>query len=89
MESISKYLRVKVTPKKVRTERGDLLEYFAKAAGWTIPRMAKKCQGLDLDALYFLKSGFEDRLRRNNKLTAIKWFFWSLNPKKHDDKTTL
>ena len=62
------------------SERGELLRFFALKSEWSIPRIAKKVSHLSVQDLYYMKSAFEDRERRNGKITAIKWFFWSLKP---------
>lgn len=47
------------TPQKGRkpSERGELLAYFAKKLGVTIPRVASQLKGMqDLRTLYYIKS---------------------------------
>lgn len=83
-------------PKRKRpSERAELLEFFIpylkeewdekKYGKLTFSRLNWKLQNLKNPDLYYLKSGFIDRLRRNNRNTAVRWFWWSLNPDKHTD----
>lgn len=39
-----------------KSERGEVLKYFADKMGWKIGRVARKVQGLNLQDLYFVKS---------------------------------
>lgn len=73
------------------TERGELMKYFVdelnvsrrgKLRPLTIGRMGKVLQGLSVQDLYYMKSQFEDRLRRNGRDAASKHFWWSLREEK-------
>jgi hypothetical protein len=90
MDHITKSLPERQQHRKAtrRTERGDLLDEFlrrlkptwdAKRFGeLTVPRLAKKLQGIDTKDLYYLKSVCED------SKSYAKRFFWEINPNKHE-----
>lgn len=69
-----------------KTERGDLMKYFMEHINQnrpdheklTMPRMGVILKGLTVTDLYYMKAQFEDRLERNDLLTAVKHFWWSL-----------
>lgn len=88
--------------KRAPTERGELLQWFVDEVNrgrvdgrfpkMTMPRMAKKLQGLDMEALYYMRSVMRDLemnppmvdgKRVDGYVRAQKWFFWSLDNKKH------
>lgn len=60
---------VPTEPQKTRkTERGELLKYFASKLHITIPRVAAKLgPGLTLDDLYFIKSSCDAYERDGNQ----------------------
>jgi hypothetical protein len=74
-------------PRKATSERGELLKMFlrkltphwdAKRFGkLTIPRIARKLEGIPTKDLYYL-----DRVCEDSKNYA-KRFFWEINPSKH------
>lgn len=78
-----------------KTERGELLKYFAdelnesrgKRPKLTIGRMGKVLEGLEVKDLYYMQSAFKDRLNRNGRESASKWFWWSLKEEKKEHAT--
>lgn len=91
MEQIKNLFGEIVKPEKDRrTERGELLKQFlrmllpewdAKKFGpLTIPRIARKVQGIPTKDLYYL-----DNVCRDSKNYSMR-FWWELNPNKHDGK---
>lgn len=76
------------------TERENLVQYFVdelnisrrgKLALLTPGRMRKVFEGLEKKDLYYMKSQFEDRLRRNSRDSASKYFWWSLKPQNREE----
>lgn len=49
-----------------KTERGELLLYFAKKTGYTIKRVAFKLTGIPTKDLYYIKSCCDDYENRGN-----------------------
>jgi hypothetical protein len=78
---------VKSPAKERKYERGELLKEFlrnilpswdAKRYGkMTIPRLARKLQGIPTKDLYYI-----DRVCKDSK-NYSKRFFWEIDPKKH------
>jgi hypothetical protein len=86
MQPIGSLLKQRPKP-KATSERGELLEEFLKRIlpTWdakrfdklTVPRLAKKLQGIPTKDLYYLKRVCED------SKDYAKRFFYEINPKKH------
>ena len=84
MEKISFNKKYKKTK---GTERGELMRYFTDTLNKdlgsykpvTIPRMGYILQGLNLEALYYLKSIMEEAEREGR--SPQKLFWWKLKSK--------
>lgn len=64
--------------RKATSERAEAIRFFVETFDLNPKRLAPKLAHLDLPALYFLQSGVRDRLQRQNKETARKYFYWSI-----------
>ena len=67
----------KITPKGRKTERGELLKYFAQKTKRDIKFIAYKCTGLSIQDLYYIKSS-ADRYENEGKGAWGKAFFGML-----------
>lgn len=73
---------------KHRSERGDLIDYFHNEVldksfrRYPIKRIAVLLGHLTVKDLYYMKSCFVDRMKRNGVEAAQKWFWYSLKVKK-------
>ncbi len=66
----------RILVKKRRTERGDLLEYFALKTKRNIKYIAFRCTALSVKDLYYIKSACDDYERNGNPWS--KGFFGML-----------
>lgn len=62
---------------KPLNERATLIAYFVKEIGREPKLMGIRLAHYNIGQLYALKSSYEDRVRRNDKTTADK-YFWAL-----------
>lgn len=83
--NIDRYL----TPKgKVLDERATLIKFFADAVERPPHVVGIRLAHFNLSLLYALKSGYQDRLTRNGREAAHKWFWWSTRTHAvHDERT--
>jgi hypothetical protein len=66
----------RIIPRQGKTERGELLDYFSKEIERPVRFVAVRTSHYTLDQLYALRSSFKDRLNRNGRETARKWWWW-------------
>lgn len=62
---------------KLLSERSALTGYFATETGKDPKVIGIRLAHYSLDQLYGLQSGYKDRLNRNNREQANKWFWWT------------
>lgn len=63
-------------PGKVLDERAGLIGYFAEELEAAPKRLGIRLAHYTISDLYALRSAFNDRLNRNGKLAARKYFYW-------------
>lgn len=73
--------------KSNKTERGELLKYFAGKLHLTIPRVAFHLTGFKLPDLYYMKSVCDDEERRGNIWAKVFW--GSIKPRVDNSKVEL
>jgi hypothetical protein len=76
--------RYKGNGKQQGTERGSLISYFATELEREVKFVAVRTSHYTMSELYSLKSSFSDRLNRNGKEAARKYFFWITRTKRED-----
>jgi hypothetical protein len=72
-------LQTRKDGKKLTTERGELLKYFADKTARKIPQIAMKVQGLELRDLYYIKSACDSYEKQGN--IWAKGFYGMLKPR--------
>lgn len=82
---LSKYSEVSIpVKKKIRSERAELIEFFVEILRnkdnkkFPVRMIAFKLSHIPTQDLYFVKSVFEDNLKRGGLEKASKEFWWSL-----------
>lgn len=67
-------------PERVKktSERAEAIRFFVETFKLNPKRLAPKLAHIETRDLYPLQSGVKDRLQRQNKETARKWFYWSI-----------
>ena len=70
--------------KNNKTERGELLKYFAQKLNLTIPRVAFHLTGFKLPDLYYMKSVCDDEERRGNIWAKVWWGSIKVRPINND-----
>ena len=63
---------------KKTSERAEAIRFFVDTFKLNPKRLAPKLAHIETRDLYPLQSGVKDRLQRQNKETARKWFYWSI-----------
>ena len=63
---------------KKTSERAEAIRFFVETFKLNPKRLAPKLAHIQTRDLYPLQSGVKDRLQRQNKETARKWFYWSI-----------
>ena len=79
MESIGDLfgrLRTVLPKGRVLDERAELIQFFATKLDRTPQRIGVRLAHYSLSELYALKSSYNDRLTRNGKTTADKYWWW-------------
>lgn len=66
-----------ITPKGPLNERADLVKYFTDKIDRPAKVIGIRLAHYSLDNLYALKSAYNDRLQRNGKVSADK-YFWAI-----------
>lgn len=63
--------------KKPQSERSVLVGFFAEQLAKTPRVIGIRLAHYSVPDLYSIKSAYNDRLNRNSKESADKWFWWS------------
>ncbi len=71
-----------MTPKGPTSERATLVQYFSEQIERPVKMVGIRLSHYSLDHLYALKSAYTDRLKRNGKDTAQKYWWWSTRTQK-------
>lgn len=61
---------------KILDERAELISYFTSELGKESKVIGIRLAHYSLSDLYALKSAYNDRLHRNGKEAAQKYFYW-------------
>jgi len=83
MEHISKHLdlfgreRTVLPAGRFRDERSELIDWFCAKVHRRPRQLGVRLAHYSLSQLYALKSGWEDRERRDGFVRAEKWWWWT------------
>lgn len=70
-------LRTALPQGKVLNERAELIQFFADAIGRPAKYIGVRLSHYSLSELYALQSAYKDRLLRDGKVTADKFWWWT------------
>ena len=73
-----RYAQTERVKKPHLSERALAIKYFVETFKLNPKRLAPKLAHIETRDLYPLQSQVKDRLQRQNKETARKWFYWSI-----------
>lgn len=79
MESIADLfgrLRTSLPKGRVLDERAELIKFFVEQTGKKPMQTGVRLAHYSISELYALKSAYTDRLNRNGKETADKYYWW-------------
>lgn len=76
MKPIGDLLQRVYSKKSSLSERGELIKYFVEQTGKKPQQIAVRLAHYTMSELYALKSAYNDRLRRNGKEAAQKYWWW-------------
>lgn len=77
---MSDYLHISEVPLRVSVpkigERASLIKFFSDQVEKSPKIVGIRLSHYSMDQLYALKSSYSDRLNRNGRVAARKYFFW-------------
>lgn len=76
--NIERFIKPHATNSKVLNERSGAIKYFVDTFNLNPKRLAPKLAHLDISMLYALQSQVKDRINRQSKETARKYFYYSI-----------